>query len=183
MDSLLSSTHVLSLPPMARRITKMARKQGNEEWEFPPCEELKPGREWAGEELKMRATERERKKERGPVGTEQRHSVSPFSHQPSRRLNPRITSPPLHHSPSPAPNASQSASTGDCDVTVQSNVVRANQGMLPSLKRESLLGWFKPGQRETRGWERGKHEIVDGLGDRNGQKRITKLSRNVKLAN
>lgn len=59
-----------------------------------------------------------------------------FSHQPSAASTPQ--SPPSH-TPNPG-CSSQSAGSGACDVTVQSNFVRANQGMLLSPKRESLLG-------------------------------------------
>lgn len=83
-------------------------------------------------------------------------------------ISPPVTSarvqPP--RSPSPTFSVSQSAGSGGHDVIVQSNFLWANQGTLLSPERESLLGWFKPGQRdrlaETQWWERQrerKHEI------------------------
>lgn len=120
--------------------------------EFPPCEELKPGRE-------RTQNESNREKERGPVGTEQRHSVSPVSHQPSRRLNPRLNPPPpLSHSPACAPGVGQSAGSGGGDVTVQSDFVRANRGMLLSPKREMSAGLIQTRPKRDRGTDRRNDE-------------------------
>lgn len=138
--------------------------------EFPPCEELQP----VESEL-----ERNPEQQRGPVGTErQRHSVSPIPISPSAAYNPHPTPPHAHshththtllfHSPATDPVASQSAGSGACDVTVQSDLVRANGGTLRSLKRGRVC-WADSNQargRQTDAGTRGDREMWDGDGGR-----------------
>lgn len=163
-------------------------QESSQEWvvwvlEFPPCEELKPGRARAGEELKMRATERAC-----------RHWAASLSlsnsHQPFRRLSPRIhpipPPNPLFHSPASAPIVSQSASSGACDVTVQSDFVWANQGMLLSPKKRESAGLIqtRPERDRQMLWWEGKHEITDGerYMDRE-RETVRQSSRNVRRVN
>lgn len=109
--------------------------------EFPPCEELKPARQRAGEELKMRAWE---KREKGPEGTKYWAAslTLPISHQPS----PRTYAPyPILQPPFLV------AANGRAHVMSQCSWILSEpiQARYRDQKRESRLGWFKPGQRQT----------------------------------
>lgn len=127
--------------------------------------------------------------QRGPVGTEQRHSVSPIPISPSA-ASLRVYTPspphPLFHSPASAPIVSQSASSGACDVTVQSDFVWANQGMLLSPKKRESAGLIqtRPERDRQMLWWEGKHEITDGerYMDRE-RETVRQSSRNVRRVN
>jgi len=130
-----------------------------------------------GEELKMSATESER--EREPVGTEQRRSVSlhfPIS-PPAASIRVEPPPPPTLHPPLPV--VSQSASSGACDVTVQSNFVWANQGMLPSPKRERERERESAGLTQTRPESGRRSDGREKTRDNWSAERRTKTSRNV----
>lgn len=109
--------------------------------EFPPCEELKPARQRAGKELKMRAWE---KREKGPEGTKYWAAslTLPISHQPA----PRTYAPyPILQPPFLV------AANGRADVMSECSWILSEpiRARYRARKRESRLGWFKPGQRET----------------------------------
>lgn len=121
--------------------------------EFPPCGELKPARQRAGEELKMRAWE---KREKGPKGTKYWAAslTLPISHQPSARTSAPypILQPPF-----------LVAANGRAHVMSQCSWILSEpiQARYWAQKREGRLGWFKPGQREKdmrfRHWWREVH--------------------------
>lgn len=181
MKSLLK-VHDVHLPPslllrLSGQEKNLIRVRDSQQWavfwvlEFAPCEErwelVERNSKWA----------QQREREREPVGTEQRRSVSlhfPIS-PPAASIRVEPPPPPTLHPPLPV--VSQSASSGACDVTVQSNFVWANQGMLPSPKRErERVCWADSNQaRESGRRSDGREKTRDNL----SAERRTKTSRNV----
>lgn len=131
--------------------------------EFPPCEELQP----VESEL-----ERNPEQQRGPVGTErQRHSVSPIPISPSAAYNPHPTPPHARSHTDTHPSFPLSSHWSRCQPIGRlwrlwcHSAVGFGESQWGHVtepkKRESLLGWFKPGQGETdRRWdERGPGDV------------------------